>query len=232
MATDRVAPESAMPARFRSLFAGRLRKAVIMGNNHYDKRGLYSDAQLVECYLKYHSQTAAATELGVSRETVARAVRRSGVKMDGRKYNNGSGRHGNRNYKITAAQLTEACKTMNCAEIAKAYGLSQEQVFRRARKLGIKPKTNWIGGHWHRRARFYGCDEFDESITLASLCARDKGICQICGKPVDDTDIKKGHIRRNYPTLDHIVPLSKGGTHTWNNVQLAHMGCNAGKCDR
>lgn len=33
-------------------------------------------------------------------------------------------------------------------------------------------------------------------------------------------------------TLDHIIPLSKGGTHTWDNVQLAHMSCNAGKCDR
>ena len=35
-----------------------------------------------------------------------------------------------------------------------------------------------------------------------------------------------------YPTVDHIVPLSKGGTHTWNNVQLAHMACNSGKCDK
>ena len=46
------------------------------------------------------------------------------------------------------------------------------------------------------------------------------------------TDIKNGHIGRHYPTLDHIIPLSKGGSHTWDNVQLAHMGCNAGKCDK
>lgn len=201
-----------------------------MGRNYYEKRNLYSDARLVDCYLKYHSQNKAAAELKVSRETVARAVRRSGIKMDGRKYNCFDSNK--RRSALSDAQLEEDSKTMNCAEIAKKYGLSQEQVFRRARKLGIKPKTNWIGGHWRRRSRFYGCKEFDESITLTLLCARDAGICQICGKPVDDSDIEEGHIRRNYPTLDHIVPLSKGGTHTWENVQLAHMGCNAGKRDR
>ena len=57
-------------------------------------------------------------------------------------------------------------------------------------------------------------------------------ICQICGKPTDKDDITNGHIGRLYPTLDHIIPLSKGGTHTWDNVQLAHMSCNAGKCDK
>jgi 5-methylcytosine-specific restriction endonuclease McrA len=29
--------------------------------------------------------------------------------------------------------------------------------------------------------------------------------------------------------LDHIVPLAKGGTHTWNNVQCTCRRCNAGK---
>jgi 5-methylcytosine-specific restriction endonuclease McrA len=27
--------------------------------------------------------------------------------------------------------------------------------------------------------------------------------------------------------LDHIVPLSRGGTHEPSNVQLAHYGCNS-----
>ena len=228
MATDRVAPESAMPARFRSLFAGRLRKAVIMGSNHYDKRGLYSDAQLVECYLKHHSQIKAAAELQVSRETVARAVRRAGVRMDGRKLNGAK----QPNEKATDEQIALCAKSMNCSEIAKEYGMSQERVYRRARKLGIKLETKWTGGHWRRRAEHYGCKAFDDSITLTALFHKENGVCAICGKPVDVTDINDGHIGRRYPTLDHVVPLSKGGTHTWDNVQLAHMSCNAGKRDR
>ena len=32
--------------------------------------------------------------------------------------------------------------------------------------------------------------------------------------------------RLNYPSIDHTVPVSKGGTHTWDNVQLAHFYCN------
>ena len=30
-------------------------------------------------------------------------------------------------------------------------------------------------------------------------------------------------------SLDHIVPLSRGGTHTLDNVQLAHLACNERK---
>jgi len=74
-------------------------------------------------------------------------------------------------------------------------------------------------------------------IPLDELIKRDGGICQICGEEVDlddgwfDTD-RHFHIGRLYPTIDHIVPLAKGGTTTWDNVQLAHLACNSAKCDR
>jgi 5-methylcytosine-specific restriction endonuclease McrA len=32
-----------------------------------------------------------------------------------------------------------------------------------------------------------------------------------------------------YPSIDHIVPMSKGGDHVWNNVQVAHIICNSYK---
>jgi 5-methylcytosine-specific restriction endonuclease McrA len=35
-----------------------------------------------------------------------------------------------------------------------------------------------------------------------------------------------------YGSIDHVLPVSKGGTHTWNNVRLAHRGCNMAKRDR
>jgi 5-methylcytosine-specific restriction endonuclease McrA len=37
--------------------------------------------------------------------------------------------------------------------------------------------------------------------------------------------------RADMATVDHIVPLSKGGLHVEDNVQLACMACNASKSD-
>ena len=36
----------------------------------------------------------------------------------------------------------------------------------------------------------------------------------------------------NYPTIDHVIPLAKGGMHSWDNVRLAHHNCNSIKGDR
>lgn len=178
--------------------------------------------------MKYKSQVKAAEELGVSRETVARAVHRRGIKLTGREHN-GQNQPGR---KITDEQLIKDAETLNCREIAVKYNMSEERVWRRARQLGISLETRCCGGRWGTRAARYGCKEFDRSITLKELIKRDGGICQLCGEPTDGSDINDGHIGKRYPTLDHIVPLSKGGTHTWDNVQLAHMSCNARKCDR
>ena len=76
----------------------------------------------------------------------------------------------------------------------------------------------------------------DYSITLSKLIERDNHICQLCGRMVDETDytyINDTFIAgNNYPSIDHIKPLSKGGVHQWDNVQLAHRLCNSLKCDK
>lgn len=65
--------------------------------------------------------------------------------------------------------------------------------------------------------------------------AHDFGLlCAICGRAVDpdDTWIGKNGRRcygRNYPTVDHIIPLKHGGTDTLDNVQLACKHCNSSK---
>lgn len=73
-----------------------------------------------------------------------------------------------------------------------------------------------------------------EEIDLSALIERDGGICHICGKKVSDR-VKfggsrgKGEDRTMYPSVDHIVPISRGGEHVWSNVKLAHLSCNAKK---
>jgi len=76
----------------------------------------------------------------------------------------------------------------------------------------------------------------DYSISLKKLYQRDKGICHICGEKCNPKDyIEKNSVfiaGERYPSIDHVYPISKGGTHTWDNVKLAHRGCNAVKNDK
>ena len=77
----------------------------------------------------------------------------------------------------------------------------------------------------------------DRGITLEKLYERDKGICWLCGCQCDwkDYEITPDGafvVGKNYPSEDHVVPLSKGGLHSWDNVKLAHHYCNTIKRDK
>lgn len=75
----------------------------------------------------------------------------------------------------------------------------------------------------------------DRDINLISLYNRDKGICHLCGTRCDFDDkveIDGTVICGNmYPSIDHVIPLAKGGLHSWDNVKLAHRLCNSIKAD-
>lgn len=68
-----------------------------------------------------------------------------------------------------------------------------------------------------------------ETVDIQVLYARDKGICSLCLKPVD-MRLKFPHPES--PTVDHIIPLSRGGEESYRNTALAHFGCNTRKNNR
>lgn len=75
-----------------------------------------------------------------------------------------------------------------------------------------------------RRARKKGVEV--EKFSNQEIFDNCKWICGICGKSVDK-NLKFPHPESQ--SLDHIVPISKGGGHVKSNVQLAHLGCNMKK---
>lgn len=55
-------------------------------------------------------------------------------------------------------------------------------------------------------------------LSRRALFARDQGRCQYCGQAAE--------------SIDHVVPRSRGGPHTWENVVAACRRCNTVKGDR
>ncbi len=70
------------------------------------------------------------------------------------------------------------------------------------------------------RLRTYVKVPFRRRVPLnrRAVFARDDGSCQYCG--------------RNAENIDHVLPRSRGGTHTWENVVAACRPCNNRKGDR
>lgn len=83
---------------------------------------------------------------------------------------------------------------------------------------------------YRSRAKKYGV-YYESGITRIKVVKRDKYICQICGKKCDPNDFSWGSLGPDFPTLDHVIPLAKGGSHTWDNVQCACGICNSNKRD-
>lgn len=90
-------------------------------------------------------------------------------------------------------------------------------------------EAGWPGSKYklshYSRAKMRGLPA-EEGITLKKIIERDGLNCAICGLVC----IYGGDsLAPLYPSIDHIVPISKGGGHTWENVQLAHRLCNIRK---
>jgi 5-methylcytosine-specific restriction endonuclease McrA len=56
------------------------------------------------------------------------------------------------------------------------------------------------------------------ALNRKAVFARDNHKCQYCGAAAEN--------------IDHVIPRSKGGTHTWDNVVAACRPCNMRKEDR
>lgn len=59
-------------------------------------------------------------------------------------------------------------------------------------------------------------------FTRANIYARDEFTCQYCEKTFEPEDL----------TYDHVLPLSRGGRRSWENIVASCEPCNRRKADR
>lgn len=75
-----------------------------------------------------------------------------------------------------------------------------------------------------RRARMQTVEV--DHFSIAEVRANHGSDCYICGKPID---YSLKFPKPNSPSLDHVQPLSLGGSHTLENVAMTHLVCNLKK---
>ncbi len=63
-------------------------------------------------------------------------------------------------------------------------------------------------------------DAHSRKITRRAIFARDRWVCQYCGT------------ERSSLTIDHVIPRSKGGLSSWDNIVTCCAPCNRRKGDR
>ena len=91
---------------------------------------------------------------------------------------------------------------------------------------GHKGTYNWATDAANR-ARRHGATVID-IFTAEEIFVRDNWTCNICHTPVDR---HADPLDRNAPSIDHVKPLAKGGTHTRDNTACTHLRCNSAKQD-
>ena len=77
-----------------------------------------------------------------------------------------------------------------------------------------------------RKAKAFGV-EFEEEITRRLVFDRAKGVCYLCNAMTHYEN--SNDYSPLLATVDHVKPWTKGGSHTWSNVELCCLRCNIKK---
>jgi 5-methylcytosine-specific restriction endonuclease McrA len=98
-------------------------------------------------------------------------------------------------------------------EILEEYKISVHTVTRQFKVPAVIRLRRWI--HLKRQAPVI-------RFSRANLYERDEYRCQYCHKRFPEKEL----------TLDHVVPVVRGGKKTWENIATACIRCNQRKGDR
>ena len=127
---------------------------------------------------------------------------------------------------------SKPCSVEGCVLPLVASGLCHTHYKRVARAEGREVQQPWNDrrrANWQERYALKRGAVGSETLVAADVFERDRWVCGICDERIDSAV--------SYPdplsvSLDHIIPLSKGGGHVLANVQASHLVCNVRKNNR
>ena len=98
----------------------------------------------------------------------------------------------------------------------------------RARKREVARQAGWTASRRAScaRRRAEKMQLPNERVNPFDIFDRDGWRCHICQEPIDETLCWPHPLSAS---IDHVIPLSAGGTHTALNIRAAHACCNISK---
>lgn len=124
------------------------------------------------------------------------------------------------------------CSDNQCSRKAASRGMCLMHYKRWARANGMNnpPSSGWNEA---RRNRYHEkrttTPRRGDQVVLAALIERDGLTCSWCEQPIDLTLTWPHNM---YRSIDHVVPVSKGGEHSLENTRLLHFACNSRRGNR
>lgn len=103
-------------------------------------------------------------------------------------------------------------------------GVSAREATRRWSRAN--PEKAAVSSHSHR-ARKHAA--FVERVVPSVVYERDSWSCRICGDPIPKDAKSPDPLSAS---VDHRIPLSRGGEHSYSNCQASHLRCNVSKGNR
>lgn len=131
-------------------------------------------------------------------------------------------------YRVQHRQV-DACGEDGCGRLVRARGMCGMHYRRWERANGRVRPDPWNdrrrAGYHLRRAQKKGAAVGDGFLP-GEVFERDGWVCGLCG---EDVPRDAQHPDPMSASVDHVVPLSRGGAHSIENVQCAHLRCNVRK---
>lgn len=96
----------------------------------------------------------------------------------------------------------------------------------RAKRIALATETT------HQRRARLAEQESDRGISRNALRRLDGDDCCYCGVAMVFGTFTRGTRPATMATIEHVLPVSSGGSHTWRNCALACWRCNSSRSNR
>lgn len=142
------------------------------------------------------------------------------------------------------------CKACRSAMMKQWYADNQNRQMQRARdrfkrdleKIRVNDNARYLRhraariarattAFHERRARILALP-YERGISVPALRARHGDSCHYCKASLVFGNFAPGQRPGTMATIEHVQPISRGGSHTWNNCVLACWRCNISRGNR